>query len=75
MIYGWFYRNLMKLAHRYGWHKTRTCYPDGDTLLVCDWCGLRYVKHRRNQVYDFEPIGPASTRTNGAFPGDVEGAK
>lgn len=47
MIYGWFYRTLMKLAHRFNWHHTRTCYPDGDTLLVCDWCGLRYVKHRR----------------------------
>lgn len=60
MIYGFFYRNLMKLAHRFNWHHTRTCYPDGDTMLVCDWCGLRYVSHRRHQEGDFEPISPQS---------------
>jgi hypothetical protein len=24
----------------------RTCYPDGDTLLRCDWCGLSVVTQR-----------------------------
>jgi hypothetical protein len=46
LYYRFIYRRLMKLAHRYGWHHTRTCYPEGDTLLVCDWCGLRYVEKR-----------------------------
>lgn len=46
-LYGTLYRWLMKLAHRFNWHHTRTCYPDGDTLMVCDWCGLRCVMQRR----------------------------
>lgn len=25
------YRHLMRLSHRFNWHHTRTCYPDGDT--------------------------------------------
>ena len=36
----------MKLAHKHGWHQMRTCYPDGDTLLRCDWCGLSVVTQR-----------------------------
>ncbi len=48
--YRFIYRRLMKLAHRYGWHHTRRCYPDGDTLLICDWCGLRYVEKRAMRV-------------------------
>ena len=36
----------MKLAHKYGWHKMKTCYPDGDTMLRCDWCGLSVVTKR-----------------------------
>ena len=59
IYYKFIYRRLMVLAHRFNWHHTRTCYPDGDTLLVCDWCGLRYVSHRRHQVYDYEPITSA----------------
>jgi hypothetical protein len=55
-IYGALYRWLMKLAHRYNWHHTRTCYPDGDTMVVCDWCGIRDVTHRRRQFGDYEPI-------------------
>lgn len=45
--YAFIYRRLMVLAHRHGWHHTRTHYPDGDMLLVCHWCGLRYVAERR----------------------------
>ena len=36
----------MRLAHKHGWHQMRTCYPDGDTLLRCDWCGLSVVTQR-----------------------------
>jgi hypothetical protein len=36
----------MKLAHKHGWHHMKTCYPDGDTLLRCDWCGLSVVTKR-----------------------------
>ncbi len=38
------YRPLMKLAHRYNWHYAPPCYPDGDTMLWCHWCGMKYVK-------------------------------
>jgi hypothetical protein len=24
----------------------KTCYPNGDTLLRCDWCGLSVVTQR-----------------------------
>ena len=41
------WRAIMKAAHYYNWHHTRTCYPDGDTMLVCDWCGMRDVIKRR----------------------------
>jgi hypothetical protein len=40
------YRWLMKLAHRHGWHHMTTCYPCGDTMLVCHWCGIRIVTHK-----------------------------
>ncbi len=40
-VYGFFYVKLMELAHRYNWHHTRTIHPDGDTLVICSWCGLR----------------------------------
>lgn len=47
-LYGTLYGALMRFSHRFNWHHTRTCYPDGDTMLVCDWCGMRYVKARRS---------------------------
>ena len=46
LYYKFIYRHLMKLAHKHGWHQMRTCYPDGDTLLRCDWCGLSVVTQR-----------------------------
>ena len=36
----------MKLAHKHGWHHMRTCHPDGNTMLRCDWCGLSVVTQR-----------------------------
>lgn len=50
-LYGWAYGALMRLAHRFNWHHTRTCYPDGDTYVRCDWCGLGAVMHKR----DYKP--------------------
>lgn len=50
-IYGTCYGALMRLAHRFNWHHTRTIYPDGDTLVRCDWCGLSQVTQRR----DYKP--------------------
>lgn len=43
-----FYQPLMRLAHRYNWHHATVCYPDGDTLYWCQWCGMRDVVKRRN---------------------------
>jgi hypothetical protein len=64
-FYGFFYSRLMKLSHRFNWHHTRTCYPDGDTLVVCDWCGLRTVMHRRGDKPAIE-CGAVSTITKTA---------
>ena len=42
-LYAWW----MKLAHRHNWHHMKPCYPDGDTMLVCHWCGIRIVTYKR----------------------------
>jgi len=44
---GAMYRGVMRVSHRFNWHHTRTIYPNGDTMLVCDWCGLAYVSKRK----------------------------
>lgn len=36
------YRVIMRIAHRFNWHYAPPCHPEGDTLLWCQWCGLRY---------------------------------
>lgn len=41
------YRLVMRVAHRFNWHYAPPCYPDGDTMLWCQWCGLRQVVKRR----------------------------
>lgn len=47
MIYGYFYRNMMKLAHKYNWHYAPPIYPDGDTQLWCKYCGFRQTIKRK----------------------------
>lgn len=44
LYYRLMHRPLMRLAHRYNWHYAPPCYPDGDTMLWCHWCGMKYVK-------------------------------
>ena len=39
----WLYRTIMKIAHKYHWHYAPPVYPDGDTMLWCQWCGFRAV--------------------------------
>jgi len=53
----WLYRWFMSFAHRHGWHKMDEFHPDGDTLLWCQWCGLRVVTKRRltKRAVDFAP--------------------
>ena len=51
IYYRFIYRRLMRVCHKFGWHKMREVYPDGDTMLICDWCGLRVVTHRRKHAY------------------------
>jgi hypothetical protein len=53
MIYGYFYRLVMRIAHRYHWHYAPPLYPEGDTMLWCEWCGFRAVIHRHG-----EPLSP-----------------
>ena len=40
-FYGFFYQNIMRIAHKYNWHYAPPIYPDGDTQLWCKWCGFR----------------------------------
>ena len=48
LYYRFIYGRLMKLAHRFNWHHTTTTYPEGDTLVRCQWCGLASVIRRRD---------------------------
>ena len=43
------YGPFMRLMHRFNWHHTKTYYPDGDTLVRCEWCGLSSVMRRKGQ--------------------------
>lgn len=40
---GFIYRLIMKFAHKFNWHHAPPIYPDGDTLLWCEWCGFRAI--------------------------------
>jgi hypothetical protein len=42
----WFYSRFMRLMHRHNWHYAPPCFPDGDTMLWCQWCGFRAVVKR-----------------------------
>jgi hypothetical protein len=42
-----FYRPLMRLAHRHGWHHVTTSHlEDGSVQHWCQWCGLRETLRR-----------------------------
>lgn len=47
MIKGYFYRLIMRIAHRYHWHYAPPIYPNGDTQLWCKWCGFRQTIKRK----------------------------
>lgn len=49
-FYGVTYRAIMRLAHRFNWHHAPPCYPDGDTMLRCSWCGFSAVVKHRNCI-------------------------
>lgn len=51
MFYGYLYRTVMRLAHRFNWHYAPPIYPDGDTQLWCKWCGFRETIRRRDRPY------------------------
>ncbi len=35
------YRFRMRWRHRFGRHSFTRCYPDGEVLDWCQWCGER----------------------------------
>lgn len=44
MIYGFFYRLIMRLAHKFNWHYAPVIGPLFDSTIYqywCKWCGLR----------------------------------
>ena len=46
MTKGFFYRLIMRIAHKYNWHYAPPIYPEGDTQLWCKWCGFRQtIRH------------------------------
>ena len=50
MIYAFFYRLVMRVAHRFNWHYAPPTYPEGDTHLWCQWCGFRQtIKYSSNK--------------------------
>ena len=46
MIRGFFYRLIMRIAHRYNWHYAPPIYPENDIQLWCKWCGFRQTIKR-----------------------------
>jgi len=46
MIRGYFYRLVMRIAHRYNWHYAPPIYPENDIQLWCKWCGFRQTIQR-----------------------------
>jgi hypothetical protein len=52
MIYGYFYRLLMRLSHRFNWHhmKPNPHLEHGKVHLWCHWCGIRSVKTNIEEV-------------------------
>jgi hypothetical protein len=52
MIYGYFYRLLMRLSHRFNWHhmKPNPHLEHGKIHLWCHWCGIRSVKTNIEEV-------------------------
>ena len=52
MIYGYFYRLLMRLSHRFNWHhmKPNPNLEYGKIHLWCHWCGIRSVKTNIEEV-------------------------
>ena len=43
---GFFYRLVMRVAHRYNWHYAPPIYPENDVQLWCKWCGFRQTIHK-----------------------------
>ena len=50
-MYGFFYRIIMRISHKYYWHYAPPVYPNGDTQLWCKWCGFRQTIKRRNEIF------------------------
>ncbi len=50
-MYAFFYRLIMRVAHKFHWHYAPPIYPDGNTQLWCQWCGFRQtIKYNQNQA-------------------------
>jgi len=62
MIKGFFYRMVMRMAHRCNWHYAPPIYPENDIQLWCKWCGFRQTIHRGGPMISG---GPVSSKDNG----------
>ena len=52
---GSWYRMVMRLAHKFHWHYAPPIYPEGDTMLWCQWCGFRAIVRRKDWVDSLSP--------------------
>ena len=57
---GRLYRIVMRVAHRFHWHYAPPFYPDGDTVLWCQWCGFRAVVARSTDRRAIQGTPPTS---------------
>ena len=62
MLRGFFYRLVMRVAHRFNWHYAPPIYPENDVQLWCKWCGFRMTLPRAvcNNVWGY--IGQEAIR-------------
>jgi hypothetical protein len=67
MLRGFFYRLIMRVAHRFNWHYAPPIYPENDVQLWCKWCGFRMTLPHEDRIarilkHDFTPASTGDSR-------------
>jgi hypothetical protein len=55
-FYGFFYRIIMIVSHKYHWHHAPPVFPNGDIQLWCKWCGFRETIQKCNRPDRDKPM-------------------
>lgn len=69
---GLIYRTVMKIAHKFHWHYAPPCYPDGDTMLWCKWCGMRDVVKKVSKKVSLDQLRMESMPCDNGTDGRVD---